>query len=48
MHIMDKIEAKKAEWKQKHADQHAAKLSKVHHKKHQQRRKGWPSDKSPV
>lgn len=48
MHIKDKIKAKKAEWKQQHHQQHLARLAKVHHKRSQQRRKGWPSDKSPV
>ncbi len=48
MHIKDKIKAKQDEWRQRQADQQAERHCKVAHKRLQQRRKGHPSDKSPV
>jgi hypothetical protein len=48
MHIKDKIIAKKAEWMQRHHEQHLDRLRKISYKKLQQRRRGWPNDKSPV
>ena len=46
--IRDRILAEQEEWKRQQHELHLARLAKIEHKRHDQRRNGWPSDKSPV
>jgi hypothetical protein len=46
--IKQKILSNHADWKQKAAVHEEVKIRRIAFKKEQQRKKGWPADKSPV